>query len=184
MTYLFFDTETTGKKTDSYLVQVCARLMADNLSQELGSINLIVNNKVPIPKEASEIHGITEAIANAYGVRPRSACSAFFGLAQIADSFVCHNYNYDDGIMTSAFQRSGIENMPWKAKSAYCTMLTATPDMRLPNPRYPQDFKWPRLGEALAFYCPGTPQTAAHTAWGDVNDCLMIFREMRQRRLL
>ncbi|MFA7657873.1 MAG: 3'-5' exonuclease [Candidatus Gastranaerophilaceae bacterium] len=55
-----FDTETTGTKADASIVQLAIRVFKDG--KPFKEYNQLVNPKIPIPKEATAIHGITTAM--------------------------------------------------------------------------------------------------------------------------
>src|ERR1700681_3291487 len=96
---LFFDAETTGFFKDHlpvddpsqpYLVQLAAQLCEDS-GRVLAGFSLIIdpslsaNVNVVIPEAASNVHGITNAIASRFGVRADDAISVFVRLYQAAD---------------------------------------------------------------------------------------------------
>src|SRR5665213_2099439 len=100
---LFFDTETTGlvnrKESDFHssqpdLVQLGLILTEDDgtVRRTLGII--FKNDNIPI--EASNVHGITTAISQAYGVTWDDKQKwELADLFHNADEIIAHNYSFD-----------------------------------------------------------------------------------------
>lgn len=154
---LVFDTETTGflnhrkptvDKSQPHIVQLCA-ILADADGNEYAQASLIVNPGVPIPAKVAEIHGITDEIAQRYGVSPAVACQVFAHLANRADMMVAHNVDFDMGVMRVGYLRSFGKPLTMD-KRVFCTMKQMTPICKIPHPkpRRPGEFKWPKLQEA------------------------------------
>lgn len=184
---LVFDTETTGKAefklpathaSQPDLVQIGALLFDDEWKVR-GEINLIVQpNGWIIPKEVSDIHGITQDIADKCGVQRHIAVKAFIALASQATTFVAHNIQFDELIMNVAVfreelvQEFGLASSRMK-DSKFCTMHAMTSICKIPG-RY-DDFKWPRLQEAFK-HAFGKEFEGAHDAMADVRACADIYR--------
>lgn len=178
MISLFFDTETTGKadfkaapdaKHQPRLVQIGAILQDDQTLKVYGEINLIVQPKAfTIPKEASDVHGITTEIATQYGVPLIHALEAFGSLAKRCEQYVCHNSEFDLIVMTGEAMRMIV---PWWAKESFCTMKATTPICKLPGP---YGFKWPKLQEAHK-HAFGKEFDGAHDAMADVRACRDLY---------
>lgn len=183
-TFLFFDTETTGKADfrapsaaahQPRLVQLGA-ILADEQGRELAALNLIIKpNGFEIPAEAAAVHGITTELARAVGVPVLDACEPFYSLARVAQGYVCHNTEFDRLIMDGELQRLRLD-LP--EKSWHCTMKAMTSVCRLPG-RY-GDFKWPNLQEAHR-HCFQREFDGAHDAMADVRACRDVFFWMRQQ---
>jgi len=136
---LFFDTETTGFYQDRapidhhsqpHLVQIAAELCEDD-GDPVASFSLIVDPQVPIPAQASNVHGITNDRATALGVSVEFAINAFSHLYQLADVVCAHNIKFDKGVMEVAIARHFGRARPL-AKTMFCTMETASPIINLP----------------------------------------------------
>ena len=183
---LFFDTETTGM-VDRYLppdhehqphmVQIAA-LLTDDDGAEVSSINLVVCPGVPVPVQASNIHGITDEIAKHKGITPHCAAAAFYGLSCRADTLVAHNIDFDVIVVSAQLSRLGkpehckeIGRLP-----TFCTMKAATPICQIPhtNPRSATDYKWPKLEEAFRHFF-GRELEGAHDALVDVRACRDVY---------
>ena len=189
MTFLVYDTETTGfprrslpldHENQPYIVQLAAQLCEDDGSVICG-INLIIDNGVDIPKEASDIHGITEDKAGQLGVSPAVAFYIFTTLAQRTTLMVAHHIRFDDTMMDIALART----CPGKKLSAkrHCTMEQAAPIVNLPPTAkmLKAGFnkpKPPKLEECIKHFF-GEELKGAHDAMIDVEACKRIYLHMR-----
>lgn len=179
---LVFDTETTGlllRGADAWgqprVVQLAAILLDGG--REVASASLIVRPDIPIPLEASNIHGITDDVARAFGVPEKAAVGLFLRLCQVADLLVAHNADFDVAVLRGAAERWGIE---WRAPSEVrCTMLATRalcaipPTARMLDAGY-ADFKPPSLKEAYRRVC-GVELIGAHHAMVDARACSQIY---------
>lgn len=196
MTIVFWDTETTGfprpslpldHESQPYIVQLAAQL-CENDGKVISSINLIINNGVEIPKEASEIHGITTEKAKQFGVPPAIALHLFRGMLKNCDLIVAHNLKFDEIVTRIQFSRykgsmryHGSDDAWICAKS--CTMETATPIVNLPpTPKMLKAGfnrpKSPKLEECIKHFF-GEELKGAHDAMIDVEACKRIYLHMR-----
>jgi DNA polymerase III epsilon subunit-like protein len=151
--------------------------------QVRAELNLIVNpeGKFTIPKEASDIHGITQEIAAAHGLALPTVLRCFGGLVRQADIIVAHNFPFDDKIMKIAIHRIS-ETSPAlvplgeliASKPSFCTMKKSTDICKLPG-KY--GYKWPNLQEAHTHFL-GKPFDGAHDAMADVRACGSIYWAM------
>lgn len=189
MTVLFFDTETTGFVKDRlpidhpdqpHIVQLAAQLCADD-GDILGGFSLIVNNRVPIPEQASAVHGITEEIAAAYGATPATAIGMFRLLLDRADIAVAHNIKFDKAIVEIAIGRLGMDVA--FDKPLFCTMDAASPIINLPPTERMvaagiNKPKPPKLEEAIRFFF-NEPLDGAHDAMVDVIGCRRVYFHLK-----
>lgn len=183
---LFFDTETTGVIADyatdedarqPHIVQLAAVLHRNGV--EVAAVDLVVNPLVPIPEEASKIHGITNEIAEAIGVTEKTAVAMFARLAAVADVIVAHNVHFDRRIVRIAATRGGVTLPP--AKEFRCTMAAST---SIVNPPPTAKMvaaginrpKSPKLQEAAKFFF--NESFEAHRAIADVRMCARVFYEL------
>lgn len=183
---LFFDTETTGFYQDRapidhhsqpHLVQIAAELCEDD-GEPVASFSLIVDPQVPIPAQASNVHGITNERAAALGVSTEFAINAFGHLYQRADVVVAHNIKFDKGIMEVALARHYGKPRPL-AKTLFCTMETATPIINLPPTErmLAAGFnkpKPPKLEECIRHFF-NEELEGAHDALVDVRACRRVY---------
>ncbi len=183
---LVFDTETTGKADmkspvtashQPHLVQLGAILFDDDWKVR-GELNLIVAPEWnPIPKEASDIHGITNEIALKCGVPLGSVMSAFGEMADIADAFVCHNFDFDYLVMAASHFRitQCVGALMFMRDRSFCTMKATTQICKLPGAY--GDYKWPKLQEAYKHFF-GKEFDGAHDAMADVRACAEVYRKV------
>lgn len=194
MRILFIDTETTG--VDPYkarLVELGALLVEVpnewsltpfiELGTELRRYQTLVQPEgFDIPKQASEIHGITTDEAWHRGVPLPEALE---GLAQLVREcrqspegghtvpgrLVAHNIRYDVGVLSSEYNRVKAEHYPLNHLFPFCTMQAMTERCKLPG-RYAGKYKWPRLAEAYAHCFNKEPDPEefgrAHGALADI----------------
>lgn len=189
---LFFDTETTGFVDDRLppdhqmqpdVVQLAAQL-CDEDGAVVSGINLIVTpaRGLPIPKQASDVHGITDEIAGKFGVAPSLAVDLFHHLYSRADLIVAHNIKFDAAVMETAIVRAFGHARSLK-KPRFCTMETASPIVNLP----PTDRmraagfnkpKPPKLEECVRhFFNEGLE--GAHDAMIDVTACARVYFHLK-----
>lgn len=180
---LFFDTETSGlpPRGASFehpqlprMVQLAAVLF-DHDGTERACVSLVVRPDVAISEGASNIHGITHAVAADFGVTEKSAASLFLRLVGAADMLVAHNTPFDLLIVRGAVHRA---QLAWLEKPSRCTMTASTAVINLP----PTDRmlaagynkpKPPKLEEAYEHLC-GRKMVGAHNALIDVRACIDV----------
>lgn len=188
---LVFDTETTGK-TDfrssftashqPHLVQLGAQLLDDKFVVR-AELNLIIRPRgFQIPATAAAVHGITQDIAETFGVELDRALGLFTEMRLKARAFVAHNFQFDELVISTAYHRAGEIGNQWLDgdQDKVCTMRAMTPICQLPNLNGYSDFKWPTLQEAhkRAF---GEPFEGAHDAMADVRACARIYKWITER---
>lgn len=102
--YVLIDTETTGFGASAQLVEVAAIHVRDGLRER--SFQTLVRPSVPIPWQATRVHGITDAMVR---TAPRErevvlALREFFGALPL----VAHNASFDMTVLRGAFARAGV----------------------------------------------------------------------------
>jgi DNA polymerase-3 subunit epsilon len=185
---LFFDTETSGKADfraapdaphQPRLVQLAA-ILVDDAAKEIASLNLIISpDGFEIPKEASDIHGITTERAQAVGVPLQYAVWLFGSLFKTAQTIVAHNISFDLLVMQGECCRVPVD-LPMRSKERFCTMQAMTPVCKLPG-KFGNDYKWPKLQEAH-IHAFGKEFEGAHDALADVRACRDLFFWLRDRK--
>ena len=187
MKIIVFDTETTGLpesrntsilETDKwpYIVQISWVLYDCEKMEVLNVQDHIIKCGVDIPKESSDIHGITNARAERKGVALLPVMDAFDADLQAADLVVAHNLSFDKRMfMVEAirnkrkqyFTRNGVK------KPESCTMkggknLCAIERIGSNGDKY---FKYPTLSE-LHVKLFGYEPKGTHDSMADVLICL------------
>ena len=184
---VFFDSETSGK-TDfkspaeashqPRLVQLGIFLVEDD-GKEISSANIVVKPEgFVIPKEASNIHGITQEMALRVGVPLKIALGVFWGYISVADTMVAHNIDYDDFVMRGEFLRDKRSYEFAKDKKRFCTMRAMENVCKLPG-NYGK-YKWPTLAEAYKFAF-GKEMSGSHNALYDILACKDIYFWLKQQ---
>jgi DNA polymerase III epsilon subunit-like protein len=181
----FFDTETTGlplwrdpsdDPRQPHLVQLAA-LLCEEDGEIVDTYSTIVDPGpgVCFEPEALKAHGITPERAAAEGCSPNEALDRFFNMCRRGRMLVGHNISFDIRIVRIAAAR--VYGKKWDNEApTYCTMKRSTNICRIPhaNPRHAQDWKWPRLEEAVRHFF-GEGLEGAHDALVDVLACHRIY---------
>ena len=167
---LFYDTETTGLpdfKSPSeaphqpHIVQLGARLVDLDTRVSISTLDVVIRpDSWEIPDEVSAIHGITTEKALAVGVPEPLALRMLLEMWERCADRIGHNESFDARIVRIAQHRFGLaesELDAWKAGSAQCTQIMATPILKLPpTPKMIKagfnKNKSANLGEAYQFF--------------------------------
>lgn len=185
--YLIFDTETTGlplwkepsdHPEQPHVVDIACTLLDQDM-QEVERFDAIINPGVDIPAEVSALHGITTEIAQAEGIAPSAALDRFMQMVGRAGMLVGHNVSFDVRMMRILAARELGEK--WDNPHAtFCTMRKSTNHCKLlgPKARHPEDWKWPRLGEAIKHFF-GEDFEDAHRARPDCDASTRIFLHLK-----
>jgi DNA polymerase-3 subunit epsilon len=189
MRALIFDTETTDKwdfkaspdaAHQPYIVQLAAVLEDFEAQRNMCHVNvLIATEGWMIQPGAARVHGISEEIANKFGVMHANACHLFRDLVASADVVVAHNIQFDRDVMTRALSIAQVDPIPWSRVNQRCTMRTATAICKVPAVGR-GGFKWPTLEEALRILCDEKIENA-HDAMADVYSCQKVHRALVER---
>lgn len=173
---LFFDTETTGFK-GSRLVQLGAILQDLETGKIISELNTMVNTGgFPIPENASNIHGITNQIADKYGITMGAVDKLFGWMLTNSDVIVAHNIQFDLDIVST--------NLPISkdllvGKETFCTMKNTMNVLKLPSKFKGGSYKWPKLIESYKYYF-GAEFDNAHDAMADVRACRDIYVKLNE----
>lgn len=191
MVYLFFDTETTGlpKRYDApssdlenwscRLVQL-SWLMEDDSKTLLSQGDLIIKpDGFEIPKQASDVHGITTEMALEKGIDLKKAVYYFLGACKMADIIVGHNVNYDMHVVGAELIRSWGKDYIEKLPTAD-TMLSSIDLCKIPG-KY--GFKYPKLME-LHNVLFGCDFDNAHNSFADISATEKCYWELKNRGLV
>ena len=191
MVYLFFDTETTGlpKRYDApssdlenwscRLVQL-SWLMEDDSKTLLSQGDLIIKpDGFEIPKQASDVHGITTEMALEKGVDLKKAVYYFLGACKMADIIVGHNVNYDMHVVGAELIRSYGKDYIEKLPTAD-TMLSSIDLCKIPG-KY--GFKYPKLME-LHNVLFGCDFDNAHNSFADISATEKCYWELKNMGLI
>lgn len=188
---LFFDTETTGLpknyKAPSSDTENWSRLVQIGYALwESGEIiheseSIIKPNGFEIPKEASDVHGITTEIALAKGKEISEVLDDFSYFLKYSDQIIGHNVQFDAKIVGAEFIRLGWKDL-FEGKKLVCTMLSSVEFCALPG-KYPGKPKYPKLEELYwALFHEGFQQT--HTALDDVTHTIECYTALVEKGII
>ncbi len=195
-TAIFYDTETTGfpvwgepsnSKLQPHIVQLALAMVNLETRSIVQSLDFIIKpDGWDIPKEVSDIHGITHEMAMDVGIEESQVIKMFHRFMiennqQSCRFRVAHNESFDQRIIRIATKRyldSGLADF-FKAGDAYCTMKSATHIVNLPptDKMLAAGFnrpKNPNLSEAYEFFT-GKELDGAHNAMVDVKACIDVY---------
>lgn len=144
-----------------------------------------MNPGIPIPKEASAIHGKTDELVKDAPTFAESA-GKFLKAAFAADVIVGHNVAYDFSVLSWELERTWEDRARREAflrnfrlKTA-CTMGASTALCKIPHPRFKNGYKWPKLQELHKFLF-GHEFENAHDALGDILATKKCYEELLAR---
>lgn len=138
MTFITFDTETTGlprsfkcqadettlKCWDGCrLVQIAWRVYNDHDSLISSQCRLVQPAGFEIPGDATAIHGISTESAMLHGAPIQDILAEFMEVVAGVDDLVAHNISFDDNVIRSEMIRCGMDLAMWETKTRVCTML-------------------------------------------------------------
>lgn len=186
---IFFDTETTGLPIDwkapvtdlenwPRLVEI-AWIITDESGKRIHEHHSIIKpNGFEIPRQASDVHGITTEIAIEEGVELSEVLNEFQELlSSNQEILVAHNMSFDEKIIHAEFLRN---NLKFPDCQKICTKDESTNFCKLPGP---YGFKWPQLGE-LHRKLFGYDFNDAHSALIDTRVLVNCFFELIRRGIV
>jgi DNA polymerase III epsilon subunit-like protein len=156
---LFFDVETSGfinkKLSASDPKQAWCMQLAfilsdqDRIFTEFSS--LITSEGRTCNPHAQKVHGISTAECNRGGISEDNLLNIIIHGFFTADILVAHNYSFDIEMIDQFIRRSNTKWAGLKQIPFFCTMKETTALCKLPQPKYPGKFKWPKLEELYKF---------------------------------
>lgn len=189
MKYLIFDTETTGLPTRwgahytetevwPRIVQL-SWIVAEDDKLIVESDN-IIKCDFDIPKQASDVHGITNEISQEKGLKLDYVLDMFWDSVKEVDTLICHNINFDLPIIQCEMFRCGcfeseIRDL-FQDLEMFCTMKASTNILKIPGKR--GGYKWPKL-EELYDYCFQKKLDGAHNALVDVTATFECYKYLK-----
>ena len=190
--YLFFDTETTGLPIDfkipRYVVSNWPRLVqlswiiTDEKGNRLKTADHIVRpSGFTIPKDASDLHGITTQTAMQKGEDLASVIAEFMEDFNTADLIVGHNIEFDKNVLGAEMIRMGLRDTV-DSKKAVCTMKSSKDYCALPNKKK-DGYKYPNLQE-LHKKLFDKPFEDAHNSASDIAATERCFWKLRKMGII
>lgn len=187
---LFFDTETTGIpknwKAPASDISNWPRLVqfAWLLYDEKGNLiesnsSIIKPDNFVIPKEASNIHGITTEKAYVEGEDLKQVLEEFKRNLDKANLIIAHNMSFDEKVLGAEFYRLQNYN-PLTEIKKLCTMQLSTNICKIDGS---YGYKWPKL-EELHYFLFKTGFDNAHDAEADIQATADCYFELKKRELI
>lgn len=177
---LFYDFETTGlplygepseDPRQPHIVQLGVKVMDMITRQPLQAVDVIVRpNGWEIPKEASDVHGITTEMAYDMGIPEEAVAEILLELwrPERPRLRVAYNESFDARIMRIALKRHFDDAIAdaWKEGRAECAMRMANPILK--------KGRYSKLVDAYEFFT-GRKLEGAHSAMADVDGCMAVY---------
>lgn len=162
---LFLDTETTGLGHDAEVVEIA---VLDSHGTPL--LDTLVRPQRPIPREATAIHRISDAMVVNAPTWP-DVYTELLGLLRTRPHVVVYNAAFDRRIIQQTNRQHAIAapTARW-----HCVMLQYAAFAGQRNPRT-GDYRWHSLERATA--AVGVPQPS-HRARGDADACRALVHAM------
>ena len=181
---LIIDTETTGfpsnwnaKPDDTSvwprIVTIAWIKIGPNGAIKNQNYKVIKTDGFSIPESASNIHGITNAIANTDGESLAEILSILEEDLKDCNYIVAHNIEFDYPILLCEFKRLKIETK-LKSLVQVCTMKLSTDYCKIQTSK---GYKYPSLNE-LNIKLFGTKIAGLHNSKLDAEICLKCFKEL------
>lgn len=164
-TYCAIDTETTGLERGSRIVQIAAFAFLET-GEMVKAYSTNVDPEMPIPRDATAIHGLTDAdVRNAPKIAP--ALDHVFASIPDGAELVIHNASFDCGIIAWEAARARLPVAPYRVIDtlgmARALKLTKKNDLEY----LVKNHEIQRFGQA-------------HTAVSDAHACGMYFMFARK----
>lgn len=189
MGYIVIDTETSGlpdyklpadDPAQPHLAHL-AMIYLDDDGEETGRDDFYIKpDGWTMEAEASAVNGLTDEFLAANGESIVSVLQHYSRLILAGNSVVAFNAQFDCKVMRGELRRAFMDDLFERTKNI-CVMR---PMVKLCGLKQEGSnrAKWPKLGEALAYF--GHGQTDAHQAIADAEGAAILFRELRKAGLL
>lgn len=189
---LFYDTETTGlplwnepseSPDQPHITQLAAELCDVDSGRVLAFMDVLIKpDSWTIPEEIQALTGITNELAQDFGVPIGAALDLFLDLWGRAELRCGHNETFDMRMVRIEIMRSpyGADFADrWKAAPAFCTQGNSVKILNLPPTEKMvragrNHAKSPNLGEAFKFFT-GKDLEGAHNAAVDLGACKAVY---------
>lgn len=163
--WVLLDTETTGIIDPIYILEIYAQRMV-GFTPQGPPLHLFINHRVPIPPEATAIHGYTNSFISKMGIDPVQAHKAIEQYSK--SSPICsHNLGYDWCRCLIPERRR--LNRELKLLKGFCTLQLFRRTLD-----YQESYKLTSLKEAYKIKHP--KDCPSHSAKGDVMTVLEILK--------
>lgn len=177
---LFYDFETTGlplygepseDPRQPHIVQLGVKVVDMITRKHLQAVEIIVRpNGWEIPKEASDVHGVTTEMAYDLGIPEEAVTEILLELwrPEAPRLRIAYNEPFDARIMRIGLKRFFGDALAdkWKEGPAECAMRMANPILK--------KGRYPKLVDAYEFFT-GRKLDGAHNAMIDVDGCIDVY---------
>jgi DNA polymerase III epsilon subunit-like protein len=183
MKILFFDTETTGLHNprlphghieQPHLLQLGFAVFDENGKNSHRAQLLRSDCPIPIPPQATAVHGLTEDYCRAQGLLIHTILDIFNAYVEASDILVGYNTPYDLAVINHECKRGE----PFATQIAFPPnqldlMQICTPLCALPG-KFGHKYSWPKLSVACERIL-GAPPSQSHDALADVHYTAKLF---------
>ncbi len=182
------DTETTGFPKQGELIQPgqarvlqLAVLLCDDEGKHKTEFCTLIrlDPTTQVHPSAEAVHGISWDDCNKYGMSALAAYKIFLNIVSKARVLVFHNQKFDTGMLEI---EAAYTEQPLPQIDTFCTMMATMDICQLPG-RY-DNYKWPKLSEALPILCGKELGADAHDAMVDTKGAKDIYFELIKRGLV
>jgi DNA polymerase III alpha subunit (gram-positive type) len=195
--YFLFDLETTGLPLNFKLPYTYVEnwprivqfswLVADHTGKG-GDIQdfIIKPDGFVVPRESSDVHGITHEMAVKEGIDLKEVLDKFMADAKTCDHIVAHNLQFDRNVLCSELYRMGDTKLcDWVVGvKGICTKDETTEWCKLRPFRY-GTWKWPKLSELhYILFNEHIDPVKAHNSKYDVEILSRCFFNLLDRGLI
>ena len=181
---LVYDTETTGFFSNLPLgdpSQPCVVQLAFQLYEDkklIMSFKTLIKPEFfnSIPREATNVHGITYEDCVKFGIPIKEAFRVFYYGFKKCDVIVAHNISYDTKAMKSTLLKLKAPDdfiADFENKKQYCTMMNAINVLKLPRGRG-SGYKYPNLNECVEYFFKRSV-VGAHDSMVDCQECANVY---------
>lgn len=181
---LILDTETTGlpprgtnpalypKWDGCRIVQIAWHIYDQDGNLEGKECYLVKPSCFQIPAKATEIHGITQEMAETHGLPMWKVMNILRSILPSVSHVVAHNLEFDKNVILSEMARINEMELfnEFASKIGACTMLMNT----IPGQR------WPKLSDLYRRLFQKEPEGQLHQADTDVQLCAEIYFQTRK----
>lgn len=168
--FVILDTETTGlhegEIVEIAIINHCGDVLLDTY----------VKPSLPIPPDATRIHGITDAmVADAPG---------WYGVAALVEAairgrdLVVYNAVYDRRMMHQSCERAGMDKVEWRDVARWHCAMERYARFWGDWNDWHQSYRWQTLTNACAQQNIPEPEAKAHSALGDCLRTLALLKVM------
>lgn len=197
---LVFDTETNGlpqwnlpseDPSQPHITQLAAELFDEDSGKVLSYMNLLIKpDGWTIPAELEQLTGITNEMANLFGVPIELAMQVFVPMWRKCEVRVAHNESFDMRMVRIEMMRQldldDAFHEEWKSAPVFCTQANSTKILNLPPTEKMiragrKHAKSPNLAEAFQHFA-GKPLEGAHDASIDLSACKTVYLGIKALR--